>query len=104
MTVIVTIAVDPAAMVPREQIKGFARTQPPCVAEAAPSVVPAGTGSFSVTFVAAAGPWFVTTIRNTNELPTSPGFGEALFVMDKSTLAGFTTFKFTCVEWINDPD
>jgi hypothetical protein len=67
-------------------------------------VVPGGTGSFTTTLVAAAGPLFVTVIRKTSELPTPPGFGEALFVIDKSTLAGLTTFKFTGTECINDPD
>lgn len=66
--------------------------------------MPAGTGSFSITFVAAAGPLFVTVIRNTNELPTSAGFGEAVLVIDKSTLEGLTTFRFTWAECINDPD
>ena len=69
-----------------------------------PNVVPDGTGSFNITLVAAAGPLFVTVIRKTSELPTSPGFGEALLLIDKSTLAGLTTFKFTGAECINDPD
>ena len=72
--------------------------------DAAPIVVPAGTGSFNVTFVAAAGPLLVTVIRKIKELPTSPGFGDAVFVIDRSTLEALTTFKFTWVECISKPD
>ena len=72
--------------------------------DAAPIVVPPGTGSFNVTFVAAAGPLFVTVIRKIKELPTSPGFGDAVFVIAKSTLEALITFKFNCVECISEPD
>jgi hypothetical protein len=95
VTVIVTVTVAPLAIVPREQTSGLPNTQPPWVVEAAPMVVVAGTGSFSITFVALAGPLFVTIIRKTNEEPTSPGFGDAVLLIDKSTLDGLTTFRFT---------
>lgn len=95
VTVIVTVTVPPLAIVPSEQTNGLPNTQPPWVVEAAPTVVPAGTGSFSITLVALAGPLFVTIIRKTNDEPTSPGFGDAVLLNDKSTLDGLTTFRFT---------
>jgi hypothetical protein len=58
-------------------------------------VVVAGTGSFSITFVALAGPLFVTIIRKTNENPPRPDSVTQSCFIDKSTLDGLTTFRFT---------
>ena len=63
VTAIVTIAVDPLLIVPREQLTVVDPTQLPCVVEAEPNATPKGSVSVRFTFVAAAGPLLVTTIR-----------------------------------------
>ena len=58
--------------------------QVPCVVATETNVVPAGTGSATVTPVAPFGPLFVTTIVQVTWLPTVTGFGAPVFVIARS--------------------
>jgi hypothetical protein len=62
LTTSCTVAVAPAARLPSAQLTGFRPLQPPWLAVAETSVTPAGSGSVTVTPVAAPGPWLVTVI------------------------------------------
>jgi hypothetical protein len=68
------------------------------------NVTPDGKVSPRLTFVATAGPLLVAVIRYESGTPTCPGFGDAVFVTDKSALAGFTTLNVACVECAVEPD
>jgi hypothetical protein len=48
--------------------------------------------------VAVAGPLFVAVIRYERLTPVCPGFGDAVFVIDRSALDALTTFNVTGVE------
>src|SRR5690349_8113873 len=97
MTTIVTMALPPAARLPTLQFTVAVPLQLPCVVVAETNVTPAGSVSVTFTFVATAGPLFVAIIRYESGTPTCPGFGDAVFVTDKSALDGFTTLNVACV-------
>ena len=63
VTTIVTVAVPSTARLPRLQTTKLVPLQIPCVAVAETNTVPGGGVSVTVTFVAAPGPWLVTTMR-----------------------------------------
>ena len=93
VTVIVTTALAPIARLPRLHVTVVVPLHVPCVADDEPKVTPAGNASVTVTFVAAAGPLLVATMRYDSGTPTCPGFGDAVFVTDRSALVGLTTFS-----------
>src|SRR5690242_1345862 len=104
VTVIVTIALPPATRLPRLQFTGPLPLQFPCVVAVEPNATPPGNVSASCTFVAVAGPLFVTTRRYASGTPAWPGFGDAVFVNDRSALDGSMTFKLTENECDVAPD
>ena len=61
-TTSVIVTVEPAGTVPRLQVISAPPVHVPCVVDTETKVVPAGSGSASVTCVAASGPWLPTTI------------------------------------------
>src|SRR5262245_6945327 len=63
VTLIITIALAPTARLPRLQLTVLVPAQVPWVVVAEPNVTPAGSGSATITLVAAAGPLFVVTMR-----------------------------------------
>lgn len=63
VTVIVTIADEPLANVPMAQLTALAPLQDPCVVTVDPNVTALGRLSVTLTFVADAGPLFVTIKR-----------------------------------------
>jgi len=85
---IVTVALAPAASPPSWQVTSGLPEHVPCVAELETNVIPAGTGSASVTPLAALGPLFVTTIVHVTCRPSDTGFGAALFVTARSIVGG----------------
>ena len=62
VTMTVTMALAPLANVPTEQLTGPVPLQEPCVVEEETNVTPAGSVSVTLTFVACAGPLFLTVI------------------------------------------
>jgi hypothetical protein len=62
LTTSTTVATPLAARVPREQVTVLVPEQDPCDAVAETNVVPDGTTSVTVTFVARLAPVFVTTM------------------------------------------
>jgi hypothetical protein len=58
--VICTVALPPTARLPRLQITGLVPLHVPCDGVAEPNVTPAGSVSVRTTFVAGAGPLFLT--------------------------------------------
>ena len=98
MTLIVTPALAPTARLPRLHVTVVVPLHAPCVADEEINVTPAGRASVVVTFVALAGPLFVVTMRYESGTPTCPGFGDAVFVIERSTLVGGTTFRVTDCE------
>ena len=104
MTLIVMTAPVPTANVPILQFTGPLPLQLPCVDEADPNVMPPGKVSETVTLVAVAGPLLVATSRYERVDPTWPGLGDAVFVIDKSTLEALTILKAAAAECINEPD
>ena len=63
VTTIVTIALPPAARLPRLQFTVAVPLQLPCVVVAETNVTPAGNVSVTLTFVATAGPLLVAMMR-----------------------------------------
>ena len=63
VTTMVTIALAPFVSVPTPQVTVVVPLQEPCVVEVDPKVTLPGKVSVTLTFVAVAGPLFVTTIR-----------------------------------------
>src|SRR5688572_12265881 len=84
-----TTAALPAANSPSAQrITPSLCVQLPCEATTDRYAMPAGKWSLSVTFVAAPGPRFVTTISYLTVSPCSAGAGELLWLTAKSIEPG----------------
>src|SRR4051812_38562990 len=77
------------------QLIGPVPLQAPCVIAAELKVTPAGSVSATLTFVACPGPLFVTTILYVRAAPVAAGFGDAVFVSDRSALVELTTRRET---------
>src|ERR1043165_4225563 len=104
VTAIVTVALPRAAILPRLQFTVAVPLQLPCEVVAEINVSPAGNASATLTFVAVPGPLFMLTMRYESGPPPCPGFGDAVFVTDKSALEGFTTFNAAWTECCVAPD
>src|SRR5712691_8099223 len=76
----------PTAMLPSWQLTAAPPVQVPCEVATETNVVPAGTGSATVTPVAPFGPLLVTTIVQVTWLPRVAGFGVPVLVIWRSTL------------------
>jgi hypothetical protein len=88
VTVIVTVAKPPSAIDPRLHVTVPADcVQLPWLGAAEPKVTLAGSVSLSVTFVAVDGPRLLTVIVYVNVPPTVTGFGEPVFVTERSAVA-----------------
>src|SRR6478609_1010477 len=98
VAVLVSVPVWPAVVTsvivseaPTARLPSWQLTTPPAFAQVPvevdteTNVVPAGTGSATVTLVAPFGPLFVTTIVQVTCLPTVTGFGVPVFVIWMST-------------------
>src|SRR5216683_1356453 len=81
----VIVTDDPTGMVPSWQLTSTPPVQDPCEVETETKLVPAGSGSPTVTPVAVLGPLFETTIVQVTVLPRVAGFGVADFVIWTST-------------------
>src|SRR5712664_797751 len=81
----VIVTEEPTAMLPSWQLTRAPPVQVPCELATETNVVPAGTGSATVTPVAPFGPLFVTTIVQVTWLPTVAGFGVPVLVICRST-------------------
>src|ERR1700682_6144910 len=82
-TVIVAVALAPTARMPRVQVTVLVPLQLPCVAVAETKVT-AGSGSVTVTPVAAAGPRLKALIVYVKFVPRSTGWADALLVTNRS--------------------
>ena len=82
----VIVTFSPAAIVPMLQFRIAPPVQVPFVVAAETKVLPAGIGSATVTPVSVSGPLLVTTIVQVMLLPCSSGLGDAVFVIERSTL------------------
>ena len=78
-SVIVTDA--PFPMVPSWQVISAPPAQVPCVVATETKLVPAGSGSATLTPVAVSGPLFLTTIVQVMFVPVVVGLGEPVFVI-----------------------
>ncbi len=97
VTAMVTTALAPTAKLPSAQLIVVVPPHVPCVEVTGPNVTPVGSGSVTLTFVAAAGPLFVMTSLYASANPTCPGFGDAVLVKARSILDGLITLKATGV-------
>ena len=93
VTTIVTMALEPFAKVPTLQFTGPVPLQFPWLALAELNVTPVGNVSDTVMLVAVAGPLLTTTNRYERACPCCAGFGDAVFVRDRSILVALTTFS-----------
>src|SRR3954447_278023 len=80
----VTVTLLPAGMLPIAHEMTAPPVQAPCVVATETKLVPAGTGSATVTPVAPLGPLFVTTIVHVTLPASVAGFGVPIFVIDRS--------------------
>ena len=79
-----TVTEEPTAMLPSWQLTAAPPVQVPCEVATETNVVPAGTGSATVTPVAPFGPLFVTIIVQVIWFPTVAGFGAPVLVIARS--------------------
>ena len=75
----------PTGMLPSWQLMSAPPVHDPCEVATETKLVPAGSGSATVTPVAPSGPLLVTTIVQVTRLPSVAGFGDAFFVIWMST-------------------
>src|SRR5205814_887327 len=85
---IVIVTDAPFARLPRLQLTTAPPVQVPCELVTETNVIPAGSGSATLTPVAASGPLFVTVSVQVTLLPSVAGFGEPLFVIARSIAGG----------------
>src|SRR5687767_336768 len=104
VTVIVITALVPDTRLPKLHVTVVVPLHVPWVADDDPKVTPAGKVSVMMTFVAAAGPLFVATMRYERGMPTCPGFGEAVLTIDRSAVVALTTLRPTDCECVRLPD